>query len=173
MGDRVAGTPGEEGPVLQPVVPTDGTLRALLAQAHTVAVVGLSSKQGRPALDIATFLQGRGYRIVPVHPRETEVLGEPAYPSLRDIPGDVRIDIVDVFRRAEETPEVARDAVAIGSTALWLQQDIVNEEAGRIAEDGGLTVIMGICIKQAIMRLDAEFHRPDREPSQGQRGEPS
>ncbi|HEY6567996.1 MAG TPA: CoA-binding protein [Actinomycetota bacterium] len=153
------------GIVPAPVVPPDDVLRALLAGARTIAVVGLSAKPGRPALDIAAFLQGRGYRIVPVHPRENEVLGERVYPSLRDIPDDAAIDIVDVFRRAGETPEVADDAVAIGASAFWLQQDIVNEEAGRIAADGGLTVIMGICIRQTILRLDAAV--PDRE-----RGDP-
>lgn len=160
MDDPVNGAHAK-GSVLSPVVPSDDVVRVLLADARTVAVVGLSAKPGRPALGIATFLQGRGYRIVPVHPRETEVLGEHVYPSLRDIPDDVAIDIVDVFRRADETPEVAGDAVAIGASAFWLQQDIVNEDAGRIAADGGLTVIMGICIKQTIMRLDVAA--PDRE----------
>ncbi len=120
--------------VPDPVVPSDDVLRRVLADAHTIAVVGLSGKPGRPALDIASFLQGRGYRVVPVHPRATEVLGERVYPSLLEIPGDLGIDIVDVFRRAEDTPDVARDAVAIGAKALWLQQDIVSEEAGRIAD---------------------------------------
>ena len=82
---------------------------------------------------MAAYLQTHGYRIVPVNPRETEVLGEPAYASLLDIPDDLPIDVVDVFRRAEETPAVARDAVAIGAKVLWLQEGIVNEEAYRIA----------------------------------------
>lgn len=160
MDDPVNGEVAK-GFVLAPVIPSDDILRPVLAHARTIAVVGLSAKPGRPALGIATFLQGRGYRIVPVHPRETEVLGEHVYPSLRAIPDDVAIDIVDVFRRADETPEVAGDAVAIGASAFWLQQDIVNEEAGRIAAEGGLTVIMGICIRQTIMRLDAAVS--DRE----------
>lgn len=143
------------GDPVTPVVPSDDVLRSVLGRARTVAVVGLSSKPGRPSLDIASFLQARGYRVVPVHPRETEVLGERAYPSLRAIPDDLEVDLVDVFRRAEETPAVAADAVAIGAGALWLQQDIVNAEAARIASDAGLTVIMGICIKRTIMRLDA------------------
>ena len=129
------------------VVPEDRELRALLGQVHTIAVVGLSSKPNRPSLSVAGYLQEHGYRIVPVNPRETEVLGEPAYPTLRDIPNDITIDVVDVFRRAEETPEVARDAVAIGAKVLWLQADIVNEEAYRIASEAGLDVIMGVCIR--------------------------
>jgi uncharacterized protein len=136
------------------VVPEDRELRALLGQAHTIAVVGLSSKPNRPSLSVAGYLQEHGYRIVPVNPRETEVLGEPAYPTLRDIPSDIQVDVVDVFRRAEETPEVARDAVAIGAKVLWLQADIVNEEAYRIASEAGLDVIMGVCIRTTRQRLE-------------------
>jgi predicted CoA-binding protein len=137
-------------------VPEDRELRALLGQVHTIAVVGLSSKPDRPSLGVAGYLQEHGYRIVPVNPRETEVLGERAYPSLRDIPADIPIDVVDVFRRAEETPEVARDAVAIGAKVLWLQADIVNEEAYRIASEAGLDVIMGVCIRTTRQRLEGE-----------------
>ena len=138
------------------VVPEDRELRALLGEAQTIAVVGLSSKPNRPSLGVAGYLQDHGYRIVPVNPRETEVLGERAYPTLRDIPSDVRVDVVDVFRRAEDTPDVARDAVAIGAKVLWLQADIVNEEAYRIASEAGLDVIMGVCIRTTKQRLDEE-----------------
>ena len=136
------------------VVPEDRELRALLGQVHTIAVVGLSSKPNRPSLSVAAYLQEHGYRIVPVNPRETEVLGERAYPTLRDIPSDIQVDVVDVFRRAEETPEVARGAVAIGAKVLWLQADIVNEEAYRIASEAGLDVIMGVCIRTTRQRLE-------------------
>ena len=138
------------------VVPEDRELRALLGQVHTIAVVGLSSKPNRPSLSVAGYLQEHGYRIVPVNPRETEVLGEPAYPTLHDIPPEIHVDVVDVFRRAEETPEVARDAVAIGAKVLWLQADIVNEEAYRIASEAGLDVIMGVCIRTTKQRLEGE-----------------
>jgi predicted CoA-binding protein len=141
------------------VVPEDRELRALLGEAHTIAVVGLSSKPGRPSLGVAGYLKEHGYRIVPVNPRETEVLGERAYATLLDIPDDVRVDVVDVFRRAEDTPAVARDAVAIGAKVLWLQADIVNEEAYRIADDAGLDVIMGVCIRTTKQRLDGEVSR--------------
>ncbi len=136
------------------VTPEDRELRALLGEAHTIAVVGLSSKEGRPSFSVARYLQTHGYRIVPVNPRETEVLGEPAYPSLLDIPDDLPVDVVDVFRRAEETPAVARDAVAIGAKVLWLQEGIVSEEAYRIADAAGLDVIMGVCIRQTRERLE-------------------
>ena len=138
------------------VVPEDRELCALLGQVHTIAVVGLSSKPNRPSLSVAGYLQEHGYRIVPVNPRETEVLGERAYPTLRDIPPDIPIDVVDVFRRAEETPDVARDAVAIGAKVLWLQADIVNEEAYRIASEAGLDVIMGVCIRTTRQRLEGK-----------------
>lgn len=138
------------------MAPEDRELRILLGEARTIAVVGLSSKPGRPSLGVAAYLQERGFRIVPVNPRETEVLGEKAYPSLRDIPGDLQIDVVDVFRRAEETPEVARDAVAIGARVLWLQDGIVNDEAYRTANEAGLEVIMGVCIRQTDQRLQRE-----------------
>lgn len=135
--------------------PEDRELRALLGEAHTIAVVGLSSNPDRPSNNVAVYLQDHGYRIVPVNPGETEILGEQAYPSLIDIPGDIRIDVVDVFRRAEDTPEVSRDAVAIGARVLWLQEGIVNKEAYRIASDAGLEVIMGVCIRSTIKRLDS------------------
>jgi predicted CoA-binding protein len=128
-------------------------LRSLLGEVHVVAVVGLSSKPSRPSYTVAEYLQDHGYRIVPVNPAETEVLGEPAYPTLLDIPKDVRVDVVDVFRRQEHTPEVARQAVEIGARVLWLQEGIVNEEAARIATEGGLDVIMGVCIRHVRERL--------------------
>jgi predicted CoA-binding protein len=136
------------------VVPEDRELRLLLGEAHTIAVVGLSSNPDRPSHDVAAFLQGRGYRIVPVNPKEREVLGERAYPSLLDIPDDIPIDVVDVFRRAEDTPPIARDAVAIGAKVLWLQDGIVNDEAYHIADGAGLSVIMGVCIRTTTKRLD-------------------
>ena len=138
------------------VAPEDRELRILLGEARTIAVVGLSSRPGRPSLDVAAYLQQRGYRIVPVNPRETEVLGERAYPSLRDIPEGLAVDVVDVFRRAEDTPPIARDDVAIGAKVLWLQDGIVNEEAYRIATEGGLEVIMGVCIRRTDQRLQRE-----------------
>lgn len=136
------------------VTPEDRELRALLGEVHTIAVVGLSSNEGRPSFSVARYLQAHGYRIVPVNPRETEVLGEPAYASLLDIPDELPIDVVDVFRRAEETPAVARDAVAIGAKVLWLQEGIVNDEAYRIADAAGIEVIMGVCIRHTRERLE-------------------
>ena len=135
--------------------PEERELRSLLGEAKVVAVVGISSKPWRPSHEVASYLQQHGYRIVPVNPNEQEVLGEPVYASLLDIPKEIHIDVVDVFRRAEHTPEVARDAVAIGARVLWLQEGIVSDEAARIAADGGLEVIMGVCIMKVRERLMA------------------
>jgi predicted CoA-binding protein len=135
--------------------PEERELRSLLGQARVVAVVGISSKPWRPSHEVASYLQEHGYRIVPVNPNEEEVLGERAYASLLDIPKEIHVDVVDVFRRAERTPEVARDAVAIGARVLWLQEGIVSDEAARIAADGGLEVIMGVCIMKVRERLMA------------------
>ena len=137
--------------MLRAYVPSDEELKLLLGTYRTVAVVGLSSRPDRDSYQVAAELQRRGYRIVPVNPRETEVLGEPAYASLLDIPFPV--EVVDVFRRAEKTPEIAEQAVRIGAKVLWLQLDIVNDDARRIAEDAGLTVIMGLCMKEEANRL--------------------
>ena len=139
--------------------PEDRELRALLGDVHTIAVVGLSSRPGRPSFEVATYLADHGYRIVPVNPNETEVLGERAFPSLLDIPSEVAVDVVDVFRRAAETPEVARQAVAIGAKVLWLQEGIISEEAAAIASAGGMDVIMGVCIRNVRERLMGEQPR--------------
>lgn len=139
-----------------PYAPSDATLRSILSQTRTIAVVGLSSKPHRDSYGVARYLQNRGYKVVPVNPKETEVLGETAYPSLLDMPTDVAIDIVDVFRKGEETPPVAEQAVSIGARVLWLQEGIVNDEARRIAEEGGLTVVMDLCIRTTRARLEGE-----------------
>ncbi len=136
--------------------PSDAELRSILGDARTIAVVGLSSKPDRPSNEVAAFLQDRGYRIVPVNPQETEVLGERAFASLLDVAGKVQIDVVDVFRRAEHTPEIAEQAVRVGAKVLWLQDGIVNDDARRIAEDAGLTVIMGACMMRTARRLERE-----------------
>ena len=136
--------------------PSDAELRSILGDAETIAVVGLSSNPFKDSFEVAEYLQAKGYRIVPVNPNEHEVLGETAYPSLLDVPNDVRIDVVDVFRRAADTPPVAEQAVAVGAKVLWLQDGIMNDDARRIAEDGGLTVIMGVCIKRTNRRLERE-----------------
>ncbi len=120
-------------------------LEAILRSARTIAVVGLSTNPGRDSNSVARYLQEVGYRVVPVNPNETEILGERAFSSLMDLPEAP--DIVDVFRRAEHTPEVARDAVAIGANVLWLQLGIASEESRRITEEGGLAYVEDECIR--------------------------
>jgi len=139
---------------LAPAMPSDQELRSILGEAKTIAVVGLSSKPHRDSHEVAEYLQHKGYRIIPVNPNETEVLGEKAYPSLLDVPE--KVDVVDVFRRAEYTPEIAEQAVKVGARLLWLQDGIVNEDAWRIAQDGRVDVVMGVCIRRTKNRLERE-----------------
>ncbi|GAA0371128.1 CoA-binding protein [Bacillus horti] len=119
-------------------------IKQLLKDAKRIAVVGLSDKPHRTSYKIAEYLQQQGYTIVPVNPTVAEVLGEKAYPSILDIEGD--IDIVNVFRRSEETVEPAKQAAEKGAKALWLQLGIENEEAYQIASEAGLQVVMNRCI---------------------------
>ena len=131
--------------------PSDRDLHALLTAATTIAMVGASSNPGKASYGIMQALQRAGYRVIPVNPREPEVLGERSYPSLAEVPD--RIDIVDVFRRAEDTPAIADEAVTAGAGALWLQTGIVNEDAAARAKAGGLTVVMDACIGATHARL--------------------
>ena len=137
--------------------PSDDAIRQVLTNARTIAVVGASSNPDRPSNGIMRKLLSVGYRVIPVNPQETEVLGQKAYASLADIPEPV--DIVDVFRRAEDTPPIARQAVSIRARALWLQSGIVNEEAAATAAAGGLTVVMDACIgtMHSLLRVPARW----------------
>jgi predicted CoA-binding protein len=124
--------------------PPDDEIRKLLASANVIAVVGASSDPARPSNGIFRKLVAAGYRVVPVNPNETEVLGQKAYATLADVP--YPIDIIDVFRRPEYTPDIADEAVRAQAKTLWLQSGIVNEEAARRARAGGLSVVMDACI---------------------------
>jgi len=126
-------------------------LRRILMECKTIAMVGLSANWYRPSYFAAKYLQEHGYRVIPVSPRYDEVLGERCYPSLADIPESV--DIVDCFRRAEEIPALAEQAVAIKAKVLWQQLGINNQEATRIAEDGGVDVVVDRCMKIEYGRL--------------------
>jgi uncharacterized protein len=119
-------------------------IEEIFKSCKTVAVVGLSNDESRPSYRIARYLQGCGFKVIPVNPNVQEVLGEKAYPSLRDVPE--KIDIVDVFRRSEDVPPIAEDAIAIGAKCLWLQEGIVNKQAAKKAEEAGLDVVMDRCI---------------------------
>jgi predicted CoA-binding protein len=119
----------------------------ILRSSKTVAVVGLSSDPDRSSHGVASYLQKQGYRIIPVNPKETEILGEVSYARLEDIPEPV--DVVNVFRRAELTPDVVRSAIAIGAKAVWLQLGIANEESRRLAEAAGVPYVEDTCIAVA------------------------
>jgi len=118
----------------------------ILHDNKVVAVVGLSDKPDRPSYRVAEYLQQSGYKIIPVNPRISEVLGEKAYPDLESIPVDV--DVVDVFRKSEEVLPIVKSAIAIGAKAVWLQEGIYNEEAAKLAEEAGIDFIMGLCMLQ-------------------------
>ena len=131
-------------------------IQRVLFDAKTIAIVGLSSNPLRPSNFVGFYLQRHGYRVIPVNPRETEALGERSFASLREVP--VAVDIVDVFRAPAALPEVARDAVAIHAKCLWCQFNVINEEGARIAEAGGLTVIMDRCLKVEHARYAGRMH---------------
>jgi predicted CoA-binding protein len=130
---------------------TDEQMAALLRDSKTIAVVGLSNNPIRPSFGVSRFLQRQGYRIIPVNPNETEVLGERAYPSVKDVPG--HIDIVNIFRRPARVPEVVDQALEKGARCIWMQEGVINQEAARKAEAGGIPVVMDRCILKELARL--------------------
>lgn len=129
----------------------DREITDVLRSAKTIAVVGLSSNPMRPSFGVSRFLQRQGFRVIPVNPNETEVLGERAYPSVKDIPDS--IDIVNIFRRPARVPEVIDDALAKGARCIWMQEGVVNHEAAQKAEAAGLKVVMDRCILKELARL--------------------
>jgi predicted CoA-binding protein len=135
-------------PLKVPGDPTD----LVLKNSRTIAVVGLSSREHRPSYGVAQYLQSAGYRIIPVNPSETEILGEKCYARLEDIPE--RVDIVDIFRRAEFVPEIVESAIRIGARAVWMQEGVISPEGAEIARRAGLHVVMDTCIlKEHIKRF--------------------
>jgi predicted CoA-binding protein len=143
------------------------TIRQILEDARTIAVVGLSPTPERASHGVAAFLQGHGYRIVPVNPTcaGQQILGEPVYANLRDAATalgaeGLRIDVVDCFRKSEEIPEIARDAIAIRASCLWMQLGIENQAAADMASAAGLDVVMNRCMKIERKALDAATEQP-------------
>jgi predicted CoA-binding protein len=119
------------------------TINRILEECRTIAVVGLSSSSWRPSHGVAGYMQRAGYRIIPVNPNETEIFGERAYASLKDVPD--QIDLVDIFRRSEEAGAAVDDAIAIGAKAVWLQEGVIDQDAAQRALDAGLLVVMDRC----------------------------
>jgi uncharacterized protein len=132
------------------------TIQRVLHTTRTVAIVGLSGNELRASYFVGYYLKRHGYRVIPVNPRETEILGVTCYPSLADVP--VPVDIVNVFRAPDALPGIAREAVAIGASTLWCQFGVINEEGARIATDGGMTVIMDRCLKIEHARYLGRMH---------------
>ena len=132
------------------------TIQRMLHTARTIAVVGLSNNPLRASYFVGYYLKRHGYRVVPVNPREAEILGETCYPSLSDVPEHV--DVVNVFRAPEALPGIAREAVAIGADALWCQFGVINAEGAQIAEEGGLEVVMDRCLKVEHARYVGRMH---------------
>jgi uncharacterized protein len=132
------------------------TIQRVLHTSKTIAIVGLSDNELRASHFVGYYLKRHGYQVIPVNPRKTEILGQKCYPSLLDVPEPV--DIVDVFRAPDALPGIARDAVAIHAATLWCQFGVINEEGARIAEEGGLTVIMDRCLKVEHARYLGRMH---------------
>ena len=131
-------------------------IQRVLLNAKTVALVGLSANTLRASHFVGFYLQRHGYHVIPVNPRESQVLGERSYATLREVP--VHVDIVDVFRAPAALPEIARDTVAIGAGCLWCQFGVINEEGAKVAARGGLTVIVDRCIKVEHARYAGRMH---------------
>jgi predicted CoA-binding protein len=132
------------------------TIQRVLHTAKRIAIVGLSNNELRASYFVGYYLKRHGYRVIPVNPRETEILGEKCYPSLLDVPGPV--DIVNVFRTPDAVPGIARDAVSIGAGTLWCQFGVISAEGAKIAADGGLTVVMDRCLKVEHARYVGRMH---------------
>jgi len=132
------------------------TIQRVLNNSKTIAIIGLSPNELRASYFVGYYLQRRGYRVVPVNPRETEILGETSYKRLIDVP--VPIDIVNVFRAPDALPEIAADAVTVRAGCLWCQFGVINEDGARIAEAGGVPVIMDRCLKVEHARYAGRMH---------------
>jgi hypothetical protein len=131
---------------------TDDVVRTILESSTTVATVGASTDGSKPSGSVPRYLKEIGFKVTPVNPNADEIFGERAYAKLADIPQ--KVDVVQVFRPAEEVPEIAREAVAIGAKALWLQLDIISDEARRIAEAAGLAFVQDRCMEKESRRLN-------------------
>src|SRR2546430_7652280 len=142
---------------LDPIPYPDAQLRAILERVRTIAMVGASSNWNRPSYFVMKYLQGKGYRVIPVNPgiAGQELLGEKAYASLREIPDPV--DMVDVFRPSKDTPGIVKDAIAIGAPVVWMQLGIRNDEAAALGEAAGIEIIMNRCPKIEFGRLAGEL----------------
>jgi predicted CoA-binding protein len=127
------------------------SIKRILTEFKTIAVVGLSPKPDRPSYRVASYLKSKGYRIIPVNPNATEILGEKCYPNLSSIPE--KVEVVDIFRRPEDVPPIVDEAIKVGAKAIWMQEGITDEESARKAEKAGLLVVMDRCMYKEHARL--------------------
>ena len=132
---------------------SDEQITQILRDAKTIAVVGMANSPLRPSHGVSAYMQQQGYRIIPVNPTIADALGEQAYPSLSDVPKDIKIDIVNVFRRPDAVPEVVDEVLRLKLPMLWLQETVVHEEAAEKAREAGVLVVMDKCILKENRRL--------------------
>jgi uncharacterized protein len=131
----------------------DEETKKILGESKTIAVVGISPKEDRPSYRVASYLQSHGYRILPVRPEGETILGEKVYRSLRDIPPEIVIDVVDIFRKSEDVPPVVEETIERGAKVVWMQEGVIHQVAASAAEKAGLQVVMDRCIKKEHERL--------------------
>ena len=131
----------------------DEELKKIFKNCKTVAVVGISPKEDRPSYRVASYLQSKGYRIIPVRPDGDTILGETVYPQIMEIPKEIEIDVVDIFRKSEEVPPIVEEAIRRGTKIVWMQEGVIHQKAGEDAEKAGLKVVMNRCIKKEHERL--------------------
>jgi len=131
----------------------DEELKDTLRNLKTVAVIGISPKEDRPSYIVASYLKSKGYRIIPVRPDGEEILGEKIYRRLSEIPKEIGVDVVDIFRRSEEVPPIVEEAIQRGAKVVWMQEGVIHKEAGEKAEKAGLKVAMDRCMKKEHQRL--------------------
>ncbi len=131
----------------------DEQIKDILHNLKTIAVVGISPKEDRPSYVVASYLKSKGYRIIPVRPDGDEILGEKVYHSLSEIPKEIKVEVVDIFRRSEDVPPVVEEAIQSGAKAIWMQEGVIHKEAAEIAEKAGLKVVMDRCMKKDHQRL--------------------
>jgi predicted CoA-binding protein len=131
----------------------DEELKDTLHNVKTIAVIGISPKEDRPSYIVASYLKSKGYRVIPVRPDGEEILGEKVYHSLSEIPKEISVDVVDIFRKSEEVPPIVAEAIQRGIKVVWMQEGVIHKEAGEKAEKAGSKVIMDRCIKKEYQRL--------------------
>jgi uncharacterized protein len=133
--------------------PSDAEIRDVLTRARTIAIVGLSDKPDRDSNEVARYLQSKGYRVIPVNPAVPEILGEKSYPSVTAIPREIRVDIVDIFRRSDQVTPIAKEAIRRGVKVVWMQLGIDNADAASLVRDAGGTEFENLCIMTQHRRL--------------------